>query len=379
MIEIPVELGERRYPVHVGHGAADLLPELLSALAGRALAVVSSRRVWTLHGARLSRALRPLGRFTLVSLPDGERHKTAATLARVHDELLAARLGRDGVVVAFGGGVVGDVAGFAAATYMRGIDWVQVPTTLLAMVDSSIGGKVGINHPRAKNLIGAFHQPRAVVSDPRWLDTLPPRELRSGAFEVLKCGILADRALFKALLQAPPGLEGWDRAELEGAVAAACRIKVELVEKDERESDRRRLLNLGHTLGHALEAATRYRRFTHGEAVGWGLVGAAWIARGRGLVDDAAFDAIAAAVDNLGPRPRVSDLDAGTILATLAHDKKARAGRVPFVLPNGIGRVVVQTDVQRAEIRGALRVMAAREARLPASSSSARRPRSADA
>jgi 3-dehydroquinate synthase len=365
MIEVPVELGARRYAVHVGHGAAALIPDILAPFVGRRVMVVSSPRVWSLHGARVEKALRAIGRLDRVLFPDGERHKSHATLAALHDAFLAAGLGRDALVVAFGGGVVGDAAGFAAATYMRGVDVVQVPTTLLAMVDSSVGGKVGINHPKAKNLIGAFHQPRAVVADTSFLETLPPRQMQSGAYEVLKCGILGDRSLFAAMEKAPPRLAGWPRLELENAVASACRIKAGVVEKDEREGGLRRVLNLGHTLGHALEAVTGYRRYTHGEAVGWGLVGAAWIARRRGLLAEVAFGAIAAAVDRLGPRPRVSDLDADRILEALGRDKKARGGRVPFVLPTAIGRVVVRGDVEPADVRQALKKMAEREAVAP--------------
>jgi len=276
---------------------------------------------------------------------------------------VAADLGRDGLVVALGGGMVGDVAGFAAATYMRGVMWVQVPTTLLAMVDSSVGGKVGVNHARAKNLIGAFHQPKAVVSDPTLLETLPLRQLRSGAYEVLKCGVIADRTLFDGLRSAPAGLQGWRGIDVENAVASACRIKAEIVEKDEREDGLRRVLNLGHTLGHALEAATAYRRFTHGEAVGWGMVGAAWIAKERGLLAEPECDGIAAAVDHLGARPRVSDLKPSRILAAVRQDKKARDGKIAFVLPTGIGQVVIEPDVRPPEILRALKVMASREAR----------------
>lgn len=362
MIEIPVELGERRYAIAIGHGLARLLPDVLGGFRGRRIVLVSSRRVFALHGAGVERALAELGPLSRALVPDGERFKSRTTLEALYEAFVKARLGRDGLVVAFGGGVVGDVAGFAAATYMRGIDWVTVPTTLLSMVDSAIGGKVGINHPGAKNLIGAFHQPRAVVVDPKLLDTLPPREVRSGAYEILKCGILADRALFASLRRAPAGLRGWSRVDVERAVADACRVKAEVVEKDEHERGRRRILNLGHTLGHALEAVTRYRRFTHGEAVGWGIIGAAWIARRRGLLPDAAFDAVASAVDHLGTRPRLSDLEPGPILDALARDKKAKGGRTVFVLPTGIGRVVVKEDVDRSEVRSALRVMAAREA-----------------
>lgn len=362
MLEIPVELAERRYSVSVGHGLRHLLPEVLEGFRGRRLVLVAGRRVFSLHGRAVERSLRALGPVHVALLPDGERFKSRKTLDSLYDAFLEARLGRDGLVVALGGGVVGDLAGFAAATWMRGVDWVGLPTTLLSMVDSSIGGKVGINHAKAKNLIGAFHQPRAVVIDPAFLATLPVRELRSGAYEILKCAILGDRALFASLREAPPGLAGWGRVEVENAIATACRIKAEVVERDEREGGLRRVLNLGHTIGHALEAATRYRRFTHGEAVGWGLVGAAWIARRRALLPEAAYDAIASAVDHVGPRPRVSDLKTAALVEALGRDKKARKGRVPFVLPTAIGRVAIHDDVTRDEIVRALRVMAGREA-----------------
>jgi len=364
MLEIPVELGERRYSISVGHGLKGLLPDVLKGLRGRKAVLVAGRRVFALHGHAVERSLKRLGPVRVALVPDGERFKGRAALETLYDAFLEARLGRDGLVVALGGGVVGDLAGFAAATWMRGVDWVGVPTTLLSMVDSSIGGKVGINHAKAKNMIGAFHQPRAVVIDPSFLATLPPRELRSGAYEILKCAIIGDRALFGAMRDAPEGLSGWDRVEMENAIATACRIKAEVVERDEREGGLRRVLNLGHTIGHALEAATRYRRFTHGEAVGWGLVGAAFIARRRGLLPEASFDAIASAVDHVGPRPQVSDLKAPELLEALGRDKKARAGRVPFVLPTGIGRVAVREDVTRDEVVRALRVMAGREALL---------------
>ena len=362
MLEIPVELGARRYVVSVGHGIVAKLPELLKPLGGRCIVAVASRRVWARHRWVVERSLRALGTLHVCLVPDGERYKTRRTLDAVYDAFLKARLGRDGLVVAIGGGVVGDLGGFAAATWMRGVDWVGVPTTLLAMVDSSIGGKVGINHDRAKNMIGAFHQPRAVVIDPAFLATLPPRELRSGAYEILKCALLGDRALFDALERAPRGLVGWPRPELDNAIATACRIKAEVVERDEREGALRYVLNLGHTIGHALEAVTRYRRYTHGEAVGWGLIGASWIARQRGLLAEADYDRVAAATDRLGPRPSIKDLAPSALLEAISHDKKARAGRVPFVLPTAIGRVVIQNDVEPPEIRRALRVLAGREA-----------------
>jgi 3-dehydroquinate synthase len=362
VIEIRVPLGERRYTISVGHGALARVGGVLPASKSRRVVLVSNPRVWSLHGARVEAGLRPLGRLSRVLIGDGERHKSWETLRRLCDAFLAAGLGRDGLVVAFGGGVIGDVTGLAAAVYMRGIHWIQVPTTLLAMVDSSVGGKVAINHERAKNLVGAFHQPRAVVSDPLLLRTLPPREAQSGAYEVLKCALLADARLFRTFSRAPGELRSWGEADLDAAIASACRIKAGIVAKDEREGGLRRVLNLGHTLGHALEAATGYDRFTHGEAVGWGLIGASEIARGRGLIAPAVFQQIASAVDRLGPRPGLKRLPPRRILAALAHDKKARDGRVPFILPTAIGRVEIHADVSRAEALRALRAMARRPA-----------------
>jgi 3-dehydroquinate synthase len=225
------------------------------------------------------------------------------------------------------------------------------------MVDSAIGGKVGINHPRAKNLIGAFHQPRAVVADLDLLATLPARQVRSGAYEILKCGVIAEPPLFAALARAPATLAGWPG--LEAAVTAACRVKAGIVARDEREGGLRRVLNFGHTIGHALETVTGYRRFTHGEAVGWGMIGAASIAAARGLLAADARDAIVSGVDGLGRRPAVSGLDEDAILAAVGRDKKAVAGRVPFVLPTRIGEVVVEPEVTADEIRAALRRMGA--------------------
>ena len=361
MLEIPIDLGLRRYTVSVGRGLVRRLPERLSALRGRRIVLVASRRVFALHGRPVEKGLRTLGPLEVTLVPDGERFKARKTLEGLYEAFLTARLGRDGLVVALGGGVVGDLAGYAAATYMRGVDWVALPTTLLSMVDSSIGGKVGINHPGAKNLIGAFHQPRAVVADPALLETLPLRELRAGAYEVLKCAILGDRALFSDLGAAPAGLRGWPLAGIERAIVSACAIKADIVERDEREGGLRRVLNLGHTLGHALESVTRYRRFTHGEAVGWGLIGAAAIARQRGLLAERTYDAIVTSVARVGPRPRVSDLPAADLLEALGRDKKVKAGRVVFVLPAAVGRVVIRDDVTRTEIRQALKVMAASE------------------
>lgn len=359
MPTVRVPLGRRSYSVHVGRGLLGQAPRLLDGLRDRRLALVSNPRVFALHGRAVERALRAVGPVTRLLLPDGERFKSLRTWQRLLDGMVAAGLGRDAVVVALGGGVVGDLAGFAAASYMRGVDFVQFPTTLLAMVDSSVGGKVGVNHPAAKNLVGAFHQPLAVLADTALLETLPAREAQSGLYEVLKGGLIGDRALFESVRRHGGRLEDWPSEALDQAVAAAVALKARVVSKDEREGGLRRVLNLGHTLGHAFEAATAYRRFTHGEAVGWGLLGAARLAQGRGLLDESTAATIAHAVERLGARPTVADVAPRDVLAALAHDKKARAGRVPFVLPCAIGRVEIVEDVSRAELRRVLRGLAA--------------------
>ncbi|MGE0456178.1 MAG: 3-dehydroquinate synthase [Vicinamibacteria bacterium] len=354
MIGLRVGLGGRGYRVHVGTGALRRLPALLRDLRGRRLVVVSSPRVWRRHGARLASGLERLGPFDRLLVPDGEARKSVAGLAGLWRGFARLRLPRDGVVLAFGGGVVGDLAGFAAASWQRGVDWVVVPTTLLAMVDSSVGGKTGINLPAGKNLVGAFHQPLAVVADTELLITLPRRQRQSGAYEVLKCGLIGDRGLFEALARQPAALLGAGGRAEERAIAAACRLKAAVVAKDEREGGLRRVLNLGHTVGHALETVTRYRRFTHGEAVGWGLLAAAAIAHGRGLISAGELARLATAVEGLGPRPAVRDLAATRVQQALSRDKKVKAGRLAFVLPKGLGRVVIRDDVTPLELRSAL-------------------------
>jgi 3-dehydroquinate synthase len=344
MREIRVAVPGRPYVVQIERGSADALGRLLEPLGRSRVAVVSSPTVWQAHKARLVPGLAGVA-WTEVLVADGERQKNARTLQLLYDAFVSARLGRDSLVLAVGGGVIGDMAGFAAATYMRGVDWVGVPTTLLAMVDSSIGGKVGINHPRAKNMIGAFHQPRAVIIDPAFLGTLAARQRQTGAYEILKCGIIGDRGLFEALRQAPPSLEGWDAEALDEAIAASCRLKARVVSQDEREGD--------------------LRRFTHGEAVGWGLVAAASLARRRGLLLAREFEDIAGAVDGLGPRPGLGRLEPERVLDAVARDKKARDGRVPFVLPTAIGAVTIVPDVTTGEILAVLDELAQRRAPVP--------------
>jgi 3-dehydroquinate synthase len=247
---------------------------------------------------------------------------------------------------------VGDAAGFAAATYMRGIDWIVVPTTLLSMVDSSIGGKVGVNHARSKNLVGSFHQPRGVVVDLAVLGSLPRRELRGGSYEVLNCALIGDAPLFDALALRGSA-DTWPSALMRRAVEASIRLKATVVSRDEREGGLRLVLNLGHTFGHALEASTDYERFNHGEAVGHGLLAAAHISRSRGLLSASALDRLRAAVDALGPRPSLSSIAYDAVRRAMGTDKKALSSCPTFVLPQGIGRVVVRHDITESELRSA--------------------------
>jgi 3-dehydroquinate synthase len=280
---LKVELGSRSYPILIGDGLLGQ-PELLRQhVLARDVLIVSNTTVAPLYLDALSAALRPR-RVVEVILPDGESHKTLTTVSRVLDVLVANRFGRDCAVLALGGGVVGDMAGFAAASYQRGVSFVQVPTTLLSQVDSSVGGKTGVNHPGGKNLIGAFHQPILVLADTRTLSSLPPRELRAGLAEVIKYGLICDAAFFEWLETHMDELLAGDPAALAHVIHRSCEIKAEIVGRDEREQGDRALLNLGHTFGHAVESATGYKQWLHGEAIGAGLLMAAAMSCECGLM-----------------------------------------------------------------------------------------------
>jgi len=348
---VDVRAGASAYQVVIAAGLTARLPALLDAAALPARRfIVSNPTVWRLHGE----AFDGLTGEPPILVPDGERFKTLASVGRIYDALIARSADRATALIAIGGGVVGDVAGFAAATYLRGVPVVQVPTTLLAQVDSAIGGKVGVNHPLGKNLIGAFHQPALVAVDLDLPATLPRREFRAGLYEVVKYGVIASRELFEEIRNALPGLFARHRDTLLPVIAACCRIKARVVEEDERESGVRRSLNFGHTIGHALEAVTKYRRFRHGEAVAYGMLVAAEMAVRRGVMPPADREALAAVIRQMGPLPALADLPAGRILEAVAHDKKVVAGRLHFVLPGPIGSTVIATDVAPAELRNAL-------------------------
>lgn len=356
---VHVDLGERAYDVLIGPGLLDAAGARLRPLVRRdRVAVVSDQTVWGLHGARLTRALEAAGLAVHpVVLPSGEQTKSFAGLEALCDALLALELDRGDLIVAFGGGVIGDLAGFAAAIYKRGADFVQIPTTLLAQVDSSVGGKTAIDTPRGKNLVGAFHQPRLVLADLDVLATLPDREMRAGYAEVLKYGLLGDAAFFTWLEAHGRAVLAREPEALARAVERSVEMKAEIVIADEREAGRRALLNLGHTFAHALEAETGYgEALLHGEAVGLGSAMAFRYSAAAGLCDaqDAAraVEAVAAA----GLPARLSDLGdrrfaADDLLRHMAQDKKAEGGRLTFILARRAGEAFVARDVNAAEMR----------------------------
>ena len=300
------------------------------------------RREW---GKKLVASLSAAGFTTrIVEMPNGERHKKLATVEKLSEQLSRLGADRNSVVVAFGGGVVGDVAGLVASLYMRGVDLIQIPTTVLAQVDASIGGKTGVNLRAGKNLIGTFHHPRVVLIDPAVLSTLSDREFRAGLYEALKCGVIGKPELFLALENIDTRKLRRDPAKLEWIIAESVRLKAEVVSSDERENGLRRVLNLGHTIGHALEAQTGYRHFLHGEAVAWGLIASARIASAVDLIENANASRITDAVRALGPLPKVQ-ARSRDILRLLKSDKKTRNGIVHFVLPREIGKVEITNDV----------------------------------
>jgi 3-dehydroquinate synthase len=348
-----LDVGSRsgRYGVHIEPGAAAGLAALLDdARVPQRRFIVSNTTVWRLHEDAFS-ALTP---EDPILLPDGERHKHLQTVGRIYDALIRARADRASAIIAVGGGVVGDTAGFAAATFLRGVPIVQVPTTLLAQVDSAIGGKVGVNHAQGKNLIGAFHPPALVLVDPALLTTLPRREFRAGLYEVIKYGVIASAGLFERVSTSLPALFRRDSDALMAIVTESCRIKAAVVEEDERETGKRRTLNFGHTAAHALEAVTKYRRFRHGEAVAYGMLIAADIALARGTMPAGDREALAALIAKMGPLPAVGDVDAEDVLDAITHDKKIVAGQLHYVLPTRIGDCVVVPDVTKDEIAAAL-------------------------
>jgi len=358
---INVNLGLRSYRIIVESGAVATVGAHLRDLGvGSRAALVSDAAIGSLYGKTVVRSLEGAGfSVALVEVPEGEAAKTLAVAGQCWNELLALGLDRTSTVLALGGGAVGDVAGFVAATYMRGVNFVQVPTTVLAQVDASIGGKTAIDHPNAKNLIGAFHQPRLVLVDPAVVRSLPEREYRSGVAEIVKHGIVLDADYFAEVERDAAALCARDLPVVERIIGGSCRLKASVVERDERESELRHVLNYGHTIGHALEAATGYARFAHGEAVALGIVAEARLARRLGLASEDTVARQERLLLAVGLPVKAEAIDTDAVVAAIGRDKKARDGRVPFVLAPRIGAFRLVFDVPAADIRAVLAGLAA--------------------
>jgi len=352
MQPLSVTLGDRSYPVHIGAGLLDVAGLYAPYVASRSVAVVTNTVLAPLYLERVQRALETAGaRVVPVLIDDGEQAKSWATLDHVIDALLAARCGRDSIVVALGGGVVGDLAGFAAAVYQRGAAFIQVPTTLLAQVDSSVGGKTAINHARGKNMVGAFHQPLAVIADVATLDTLPDRQLRAGIAEVIKHGFILDLAFIDWLERNIGRLLARDRAALSHAVRRSCELKAQVVAADEREAGLRAILNFGHTFGHAIEAGMGYGQWLHGEAVATGMVMAAELSVRAGTLRREDGARVKALIERAGLPVRGPELAIDRYLELMQVDKKTAGGRNRFVLLEGLGRASLRSDLDAGLVR----------------------------
>ncbi|MBX3276402.1 MAG: 3-dehydroquinate synthase [Acidobacteria bacterium] len=358
---VRVPLGERAYDITIAEGALGRIGSLVRAALGdaaRRVAIFSNARVYSLCGHTTASSLRAAG-FGVDEhlMGDGERAKSLRTAERAWSYLIERRFERGDAILALGGGVVGDMAGFVAATYQRGVPYIQAPTTLLAQIDSSVGGKTAVNHSLGKNLIGAFHQPRAVIIDPLILHCLPAREFRAGLYEAVKYGIIRDAELAGWIDREHEAIAAMEPAAMTRLIARCCEIKAEVVTADERESGLRQILNYGHTVGHALEAVTHYRRLKHGEAVAYGMKCAARIAEALGILNEEDRRKIARSVDMFGVLPKINDLDPGAIIAATAYDKKVSRGKVKFILPTQVGSVITRDDVPMKVLRGAVREM----------------------
>ncbi|MCM3881284.1 MAG: 3-dehydroquinate synthase [Vicinamibacterales bacterium] len=353
MLRVDVSAGQNRYPIFIEHGLTAQLGRLLDqSNTPKRRFFISSPLVWKLHGKAMAKAA---PRTEPILLPDGERHKQLVTVSRAYESLIKLEADRGSTVIAVGGGVIGDMAGFIASSYLRGIRLIQVPTTLLAQVDSAIGGKVGVNHALGKNLIGAFYHPSLVAIDPALLETLPRREFRAGLYEVIKYGMTSSRDLFDRIGREIDAIFARKGDALVPIIAESCQIKASVVSLDEKESGPRRMLNFGHTAGHALEVVTKYKRFRHGEAIAYGMLAAAEIGVARGAMPATDRHALGTIIMKLGPLPPVGDLSTKEVLEAARHDKKIVDGTLHYVLCTGIGSWTTAKDVTEEELGKALR------------------------
>jgi 3-dehydroquinate synthase len=352
MTTVHVAVQPRPYDVSIESGLLTRAGTLLRNILPRpthlfVVTVAAVRRRWV---KKLVRSLEAVGfDVEVLEMPEGERFKRLASVESLAEKLTRLGADRTAAILAFGGGVVGDVAGFLASIYMRGVDVIQIPTTVLAQVDASIGGKTGVNLKAGKNLIGTFHQPRVVLIDPEVLSTLPEREYRAGLYEALKCGVIGNPELFREFESNREGILERDPTTVERLITESVRLKAHVVSVDEKENGLRRILNFGHTVGHALEAETGYRALLHGEAVAWGMVAASRIAALSGKLDERTSERISDATLELGPLPRLN-IRGRNIVRRLQSDKKTRAGKVHFVLPTEIGKVEIVNDVSESAV-----------------------------
>ncbi|WP_116138038.1 3-dehydroquinate synthase [Trinickia diaoshuihuensis] len=354
MITVNVDLGDRSYPIRIGAELIGQTELFAPHIAGSSVTIVTNETVEPLYGEPLRAALAPLGKHvSTVVLPDGEAYKNWETLNTIFDALLGAQADRKTTLIALGGGVIGDMTGFAAACYMRGVPFIQVPTTLLSQVDSSVGGKTGINHPLGKNMIGAFYQPQAVIADIAALRTLPERELAAGLAEIIKTAAIADAAFFEWLEQNIEALNRREPAALVHAVKRSCEVKASVVAADEREGGLRAILNFGHTFGHAIEAGLGYGEWLHGEAVGCGMVMAADLSVRLGLLDEAVRRRLVALIEAARLPTRAPALGDARYIELMKVDKKTEAGTIKFILLKKLGETLI-TDAAEPALRATL-------------------------
>lgn len=345
-----VETVHAKYDAIVERGILTRVSTFIPAKAGR-IFILTTEDVWRLHGQAIQGAFPGC---EVLFFPGGEANKRLSVVEHLAEQMAERGADRSSIVIGFGGGIVTDVGGFLAAAFMRGIPVIQIPTTLLAQVDAAVGGKTGVNLVNGKNLFGSFHQPLAVLIDPRVLHTLPEREYRAGLFEVVKTGIIRDAALFEMMQSQAEGILAMQGELVDQIIAASVRVKAEVVSADEKEGDLRRILNFGHTIGHAIEAETEYKTFLHGEAVAWGMLAATRLAELTGLLASDDARRIAGTICLYGPIPQARQLDPDRLVTRLASDKKTLQGKVHFVLPVQIGSVKIVSGIDPALIRQAI-------------------------